>query len=87
MWDVLIEQRAYSQIPAWGQCRAGANEGLCRRVLQPQLIRAACTAAGYSWRDRLLDPVLTVHLFVLQVPRVGRSPLRARPTASRGAAR
>ena len=37
------------------------------RVLQPQLIRSACAAAGHSWRDRLLDPVVTVHLFVLQV--------------------
>src|SRR4029079_1174653 len=37
------------------------------RVLQPQLIRAACAAAGHCWRARLLDPVTTVHLFVLQV--------------------
>ena len=37
------------------------------QVLQPQLIRAACAAVGHSWRERLLDPVITVHLFVLQV--------------------
>lgn len=30
-------------------------------------IVAACQEAGHHWRKRLLDPVLTVHLFVLQV--------------------
>ena len=35
--------------------------------LSPQAIRDACKQVGYSWRDRLLDPVATVHLFLLQV--------------------
>lgn len=30
-------------------------------------IRAACAAAGHPWRERVLDPVTTLHLFVLQV--------------------
>ena len=36
--------------------------------LQPEAIRAACTAVGYTaWRDRLLNPVITVQLFLLQI--------------------
>lgn len=36
-------------------------------VLTPAQIRQACRAAGHRWRERVLDPVTTVHLFVLQV--------------------
>src|SRR5687767_11065761 len=36
--------------------------------LHPEAIRAACEAAGYTaWRDRLLNPVVTVQLFLLQI--------------------
>ena len=37
------------------------------RFLPPSSIVDAATAAGHRWRKRLLDPVLTVQLFVLQV--------------------
>src|SRR2546421_4965621 len=37
------------------------------QFLSPRLIREVCTTAGHVWRDRLLDPATTVHLFVLQV--------------------
>ena len=46
---------------------------LCRIKLdlEPYLpqssIRAACREVGHRWRDRQFDPVLTLHLFVLQV--------------------
>ena len=36
-------------------------------LLSPETIRAACREAGYRWRNRLLDPVVTVSLFLLQV--------------------
>jgi hypothetical protein len=36
-------------------------------ALTPATIRAACRAAGHTWRERQLDPVATVHLFVLQI--------------------
>ncbi len=36
-------------------------------VLTPATIRQACRAAGHRWRERVLDPVTTVHLFVLQI--------------------
>jgi hypothetical protein len=36
-------------------------------LLTPQAIEKLCQTLGYSWRQRLLDPVTTVHLFVLQV--------------------
>ena len=36
--------------------------------LQPDAIHTACQKAGYtSWRDRLLNPVITVQLFLLQI--------------------
>src|SRR2546423_5560296 len=37
------------------------------QFLSPQRIRAVCEAVGHLWRDRILDPVTTVHLFVLQI--------------------
>lgn len=36
-------------------------------ILRPDMIRSACDEAGYQWRNRLLDPVATVSLFLLQV--------------------
>jgi Transposase DDE domain len=36
--------------------------------LQPDAIKAACQEAGYtSWRDRVLTPVTTIQLFLLQI--------------------
>jgi IS4 transposase len=37
------------------------------QFLSPQLIREVCEASGHAWRERILDPVTTVHLFVLQI--------------------
>jgi hypothetical protein len=33
----------------------------------PRLIRGVCQTIGHVWRERRLDPVTTVHLFLLQV--------------------
>ena len=35
--------------------------------LEPQAIEDACREAGLTWRDTLLNPVMTVQLFFLQV--------------------
>jgi Transposase DDE domain len=35
--------------------------------LTPKAIEEVCSAVGHVWRERVLDPVTTVHLFVLQV--------------------
>jgi len=36
--------------------------------LEPEAIHAACEAVGYTaWRDRLLNPVITVQLCLLQI--------------------
>ena len=36
--------------------------------LQPEVIIGACEKAGYtSWRDRVLTPVTTIQLFLLQI--------------------
>jgi hypothetical protein len=36
--------------------------------LQPHAIQAACDAVGSTqWRDRLLNPVVTVQVFLLQI--------------------
>lgn len=35
--------------------------------LSPEAIKQACEEEKYSWRQRLLDPVTTVYLFLLQI--------------------
>lgn len=35
--------------------------------LTPEAIQQVCQAVGHTWRERVLDPVTTVHLFLLQV--------------------
>ena len=36
--------------------------------LQPDAMMAVCQKAGYTrWRDRMLTPVTTIHLFLLQM--------------------
>jgi hypothetical protein len=37
------------------------------QVLSPESIRSACQQAGHRWRNRELDPVATVMLFLLQI--------------------
>jgi hypothetical protein len=37
------------------------------QLLDPSSIVALCREAGYHWRERLLNPVTTIRLFVLQV--------------------
>lgn len=37
------------------------------QFLSPQLIRGVCAAVEHVWRERILDPVTTVHLFILQI--------------------
>jgi hypothetical protein len=37
------------------------------RWLTADAIRSVSRDCGHSWRERLLDPVTTVHLFVLQI--------------------
>lgn len=36
-------------------------------ALTPATIREACRAVGHTWRDRVLDPVVIVHLFLLRI--------------------
>ena len=37
------------------------------QLLEPTQIVAVCREAGYHWRKRLLDPITTIRLFVLQI--------------------
>src|SRR5580765_4723965 len=37
------------------------------QLLTAETIQQVCRDLGYVWRDRLLNPVTTVHLFILQV--------------------
>jgi hypothetical protein len=37
------------------------------QVLDPEQITAVCSEVGYRFRRRLLDPITTIHLFVIQV--------------------
>src|SRR5262245_12863225 len=36
-------------------------------VLDPTALRGLCRELGHRWRERLLDPVTTLHLLLLQV--------------------
>ena len=36
-------------------------------LLTPESIRETCQAIGHHWRDRLLNPIATIHLFILQI--------------------
>jgi hypothetical protein len=35
--------------------------------LSPTFIESVCREVGYHWRDRVLNPVTTIHLFILQI--------------------
>lgn len=35
--------------------------------LSAAFVESICREVGYHWRDRLLDPVTTIHLFILQI--------------------
>jgi hypothetical protein len=35
--------------------------------LAPSFIEQICREVGHTWRDRILDPVTTIHLFILQI--------------------
>lgn len=37
------------------------------QILKPEMVHGICNALGYVWRERLLNPVTTVHLFALQI--------------------
>ncbi len=37
------------------------------QFLTPPFIRTVCETVGHVWRERILDPVTTVHLFALQI--------------------
>jgi hypothetical protein len=37
------------------------------KFLSPELVQTVCETVGHVWRERVLDPVTTVHLFILQV--------------------
>ena len=37
------------------------------QVLDSKQIAAVCREVGYQWRERLLDPISTIHLFVIQI--------------------
>lgn len=37
------------------------------QVFDPRTVHAACSQVNHRWRDRLLDPVTTLRLFMLQV--------------------
>lgn len=37
------------------------------QALAPETIRKICGYLGHHWRDRVLDPVTTVHVFLLQI--------------------
>ena len=51
-----------SIIPVLARLRQDVGE-----ILTPDVIRDACRRGGYRWRNRKLDPVATVSLFLMQI--------------------
>jgi hypothetical protein len=41
--------------------------GHLAEFLTPSVLEEVCRHQGYSWRQRLLDPVITLHLFLTQI--------------------
>ena len=52
----------HSLTAALRQIRAGLAD-----LLEPAPLRELCRSAEMRWRDRVLDPVTTIHLFLLQL--------------------
>ena len=53
-------------VPTLAAALRQIREGIAA-VLSPDTLRSLCVQVGHTWRERLLDPVTTIHLFVLQV--------------------
>lgn len=53
---------ATSIVEAIGRIKAEVGQWL-----EPETIRKICQTLGYTWRERVLDPVTTIHLFLLQI--------------------
>ena len=53
---------ALSIAAAIGRIKASLDQWLT-----PEIIREVCRQAGHHWRERVLDPVTTIHLFALQI--------------------
>lgn len=53
-------------IPSLASALREIRDDLAER-LEPLALRDLCKAQGCGWRDRVLDPVTTIHLFVLQI--------------------
>jgi hypothetical protein len=53
---------AISIVEAMGRIKAEAAQGLA-----PEAIRTICRTLEHTWRERILDPVTTVRLFLLQI--------------------
>ena len=48
------------------QALGGIGESLSSR-LSAERIRRVCKEVGHTWRERELDPVKTVHMFIHQI--------------------
>lgn len=53
-------------LPTWIDALRHVREDLAILLL-PEVLGQFCRDCGHCWRERLLDPVTTIHLFVLQV--------------------
>jgi len=47
--------------------RVAQLKQLAHSVFDAATVRGACVELDHQWRDRLLDPVMTLHLFLLQI--------------------
>jgi hypothetical protein len=59
---------------------AGIKRHFCQ-LLTRDAVLDACRTAGHRWRERKFDPVVTIHLFVLQVLHGNAAILHLRATS------
>jgi hypothetical protein len=45
----------------------GQLQGDLSGCLQPRMVEEVCRCEGHTWLKRVLDPVTTIHLIILQV--------------------
>jgi Transposase DDE domain len=61
-----LRREPLNMIPTLTSALRQIRDDLADR-LEPLALRDLCQSLGCRWRDRILDPVTTIHLFILQV--------------------
>jgi hypothetical protein len=65
----IDSEQHFTEVRMFAQVHAALRriQGEIAQVLDATHIRAVCDEVGYQFRERVLDPVTTIHLFVVQI--------------------